>query len=76
VLQRPEWHAGRLGTLRGRWGGTRGIVDVIFSFMNQTTDVVKKYSVNVDVIEKFPFLPIRFRRIIRPLIITHWKQRE
>ncbi len=37
-------------------GGTRKIVDVIFSYTNRNTDVVAKYAVRVDVTEGFPFL--------------------
>ena len=36
--------------------GTRDIVDVIFSYVNRNTDFTKKFSVRVDVTEKFPFL--------------------
>jgi hypothetical protein len=37
-------------------GGTRNVVDVIFSFTNRKTDVVEKFSTRVDVTEEFPFL--------------------
>jgi PatG Domain len=37
-------------------GGTRKVVDVIFSFTNRSTDVTEKYFVRVDVAEEFPFL--------------------
>ncbi len=39
-----------------RLGGTRRIVDVIFSFTDRKTDVTSKYFVRVDVTEQFPFL--------------------
>jgi hypothetical protein len=35
---------------------TRTMVDVIFSYTNRSTDSTEKYSVRVDVTEKFPFL--------------------
>jgi hypothetical protein len=37
-------------------GGTRNIVEVIFSFTNRKTDVTEKFFVRVDVTEEFPFL--------------------
>ena len=37
-------------------GGTRKIVNVIFSYTNRTTDVVEKYFCRLDVTEEFPFL--------------------
>jgi PatG C-terminal/Subtilase family len=37
-------------------GGSRKIVEVIFSFIHRETDVVEKYFVRVDVTEQFPFL--------------------
>jgi PatG C-terminal len=36
--------------------GTRGIVDVIFSYTNRTTEFTEKFSVRVDVTGQFPFL--------------------
>lgn len=39
-----------------RLSGLRKVVDVIFSFVNRTTDVVDKSFVRVDVTEEFPFL--------------------
>jgi hypothetical protein len=39
-----------------RLSGVRRIVDVIFSFVNRSTDVAEKYFVRVDVSEQFPFL--------------------
>jgi hypothetical protein len=39
-----------------RLGGVRKVVDVIFSFVSRTTDVVDKSFVRVDVTEEFPFL--------------------
>lgn len=39
-----------------RLGGTRRIVDVIFSYANRQTDVTDKFFVRVDVTEEFPFL--------------------
>jgi hypothetical protein len=39
-----------------RLGGARRIVDVVFSFVNRTTDVTEKFFVRVDVTEQFPFL--------------------
>jgi PatG C-terminal len=39
-----------------RLGGTRKIVDVIFSFTNRATDVSEKFFVRVDVTEQLPFL--------------------
>jgi hypothetical protein len=39
-----------------RLGGTRKILDVIFSYRNRNTDVEEKYFVRVDVTEQFPFL--------------------
>jgi PatG C-terminal len=36
--------------------GTRNLVDVIFTYTNRNTDVDEKFSVRVDVTEKFPFL--------------------
>jgi len=36
--------------------GVRNIVDVILSLRNRNTDVVEKYSIGVDVTEKYPFL--------------------
>jgi hypothetical protein len=39
--------------------GTRKVVDVIFSFTNRATDVVRKEFVRVDVTEEFPFLVTR-----------------
>lgn len=39
-----------------RLSGVRKIVDVIFSFTNRETDFTEKYTVSVDVTEKFPFL--------------------
>jgi hypothetical protein len=35
---------------------TRNILDVIFSYTNRSTDVIKKFFVRVDVTEEFPFL--------------------
>lgn len=40
-------------------GGTRNVVDVIFSFTNRNTDVVEKFFTRVDVTEEFPFLVTR-----------------
>jgi hypothetical protein len=37
-------------------GGTRKIIDVVFSFADRTTDVVSKFFTRVDVTECFPFL--------------------
>jgi hypothetical protein len=39
-----------------RLSGVRKVVDVIFSFVNRTTDVADKQFVRVDVTEEFPFL--------------------
>ena len=39
-----------------RLSGVRKIVDVIFAFVNRSTDVTEKYFVRVDVTEKYPFL--------------------
>lgn len=39
-----------------RLSGVRRVVDVVFSFVNRTTDVTEKYFVRVDVTEEFPFL--------------------
>jgi hypothetical protein len=39
-----------------RLGGTRKIVDVIFSYTNRNTDVIEKFFVRVDVSEEFPYL--------------------
>jgi hypothetical protein len=39
-----------------RLGGTRTIVDVIYSYRNRNTNVEEKYFVRVDVTEEFPFL--------------------
>ena len=36
--------------------GTRKVIDVIFSYINRTTDVVEKFFTRVDVTEEFPFL--------------------
>jgi hypothetical protein len=36
--------------------GTRNLVDVILTYTNRNTDVDEKFSVRVDVTEKFPFL--------------------
>jgi hypothetical protein len=40
-------------------GGTRRIVEVVFSFTNRATDVVEKSFARVDVTEEFPFLVTR-----------------
>jgi len=37
-------------------GGTRKIVEVIFSFTNPNTDFTEKFCVRVDTTEEFPFL--------------------
>jgi hypothetical protein len=37
-------------------GGTRRIVEVVFSFINRNTDVTEKFFTRVDVTEEFPFL--------------------
>ena len=37
-------------------GGTRSVVEVIFSYTNRGTDVTEKFFVRVDVTEEFPFL--------------------
>jgi PatG C-terminal len=39
-----------------RLGGTRRIVEVIFTYTNRQTDVDEKSFVRVDVTEEFPFL--------------------
>ena len=39
-----------------RLGGTRNVVDVVFSFRHRETDVTDKFSTRVDVTEEFPFL--------------------
>jgi hypothetical protein len=42
-----------------RLSGVRRVVDVIFSFVNRSTDVAEKFFVRVDVTEQFPFLVSR-----------------
>jgi hypothetical protein len=37
-------------------GGTRKIVDTIFSYTNRNTDFTEKFFVRLDVTEEFPFL--------------------
>ena len=37
-------------------GGTRKVVEVIFTYTNRATDVTEKFFVRVDVTEEFPFL--------------------
>jgi hypothetical protein len=37
-------------------GGTRKLVDVVFSYTNRNTDFTEKFFVRVDVTEEFPFL--------------------
>ena len=39
-----------------RLAGARNVVDVVFSFVDRSTDVTEKYFVRVDVTEEFPFL--------------------
>jgi hypothetical protein len=39
-----------------RLGGTRNVVDVIFTYTNRNTDVEEKSFVRVDVTDEFPFL--------------------
>jgi hypothetical protein len=39
-----------------RLAGTRKVVNVIFSYVNRSTDVMEKYFTRVDVTDKFPFL--------------------
>jgi hypothetical protein len=39
-----------------RLSGVRKVVDVIFSYVNRSTDVPEKFFVRVDVTEEFPFL--------------------
>lgn len=39
-----------------RLSGVRTVLDVVFSFVNRTTDMANKWFVRVDVTEKFPFL--------------------
>jgi hypothetical protein len=41
---------------RSALGGTRSIVDVIFSYTNRNTDFTEKFFVRCDVSEAFPFL--------------------
>jgi hypothetical protein len=41
---------------RSSLGGTRSIVDVIFSYTNRNTDFTEKFFVRCDVSEAFPFL--------------------
>jgi hypothetical protein len=41
---------------RSSLGGTRSIVDVIFSYTNRNTDFTEKFFVRSDVSEAFPFL--------------------
>jgi hypothetical protein len=41
---------------RSPLSGTRSIVDVVFAYTDRTTDFTEKFSVRVDVTEKFPFL--------------------
>jgi hypothetical protein len=41
---------------RSSLGGTRSIVDVIFSYTNRNTDFTEKFFVRCDVTEAFPFL--------------------
>jgi hypothetical protein len=36
--------------------GVRNIVDVVFSYLNRSTDVVEKFACRVDVTDEFPFL--------------------
>ncbi|MBV8809400.1 MAG: hypothetical protein JO033_12070 [Acidobacteriaceae bacterium] len=40
-------------------GGTRKVVDVIFSFTDRKTDFLEKFFARVDVTEEFPFLRTR-----------------
>ncbi len=40
-------------------GGTRKVLDVVFSYTNRNTDVVDKFFVRVDVTDEFPFLVSR-----------------
>lgn len=42
-----------------RLSGTRTIVEVIFAYADRKTDFIEKFSVRVDVTEKFPFLVTR-----------------
>jgi hypothetical protein len=37
-------------------GGTRNVLNVIFSYTNRNTDVTEKFLVRVDVTDEFPFL--------------------
>ncbi|UCC78248.1 MAG: hypothetical protein JSW64_08130 [Candidatus Zixiibacteriota bacterium] len=39
-----------------RLSGLRKLVDVVLSYVNRKTDVIEKYYVRVDVMEKWPFL--------------------
>lgn len=45
-----------VNVIPARMGSVRNVVDVIFAFVNRTTDVVEKSVVRVDVTEEFPFL--------------------
>jgi hypothetical protein len=42
--------------LSSRLTGVRKVVDVVFSYLNRTTDVSEKFFVRVDVTDEFPFL--------------------
>ena len=43
-------------TTASRLSGVRKVVDVIFSYVNRSTDVTEKFFVRVDVTEEFPYL--------------------
>lgn len=42
--------------LRSPLGGTRNILDVVFSYTHRNTDVTERQFVRVDTTEEFPFL--------------------